>query len=212
MTARSTRAGGIHAVVPDVLARCLSRAPGGHGEARIVIRAIGGSADRPEGVSLETLNLFPTPWPPPPPGPDDLRAAVHVVGGAREKVAHADPLVLDVQNRGSTAWVDAAAEPDWSGNAALELRWRRLPSGPEDRSQRLRLPRVLHPGRRGAGGGAARPTTARSTASVPGTSPSCRSRPQERRLRLKPRPPSASARRRPMARSDGRPCVSASRP
>ena len=117
-------------------------------EARIVIRAIGGSTADPEGVSLETLNLFPTPWPPASPGPDDLRAAVHIVGGTREKVAHADPLVLDVQNRGAVAWVGATAEPDWSGNTALQLRWRRLPSGPEDRSQRLQLPRVLHPGDR----------------------------------------------------------------
>ena len=114
-------------------------------EARIVIRAIGGTAGGPEGVSLEMLNLFPTPWPPPP-DPHDRRAAVHVVGGARERVAHVDLLVLDVQNRGSVAWADGAGDPDWSGNAALELRWRRIPSGPDDRSQRLRLPRVLHPG------------------------------------------------------------------
>ena len=117
-----------------------------HGEARIVIRVIGGMADRPEGVPLETLNLFPAPWPPPPAGLLDLRAAVRVVGGARERVAHTDLLVLDVQNRGSTVWADAAADPDLSGNVALELRWRRVPSGPEDRTQRLRLPRVLHPG------------------------------------------------------------------
>jgi hypothetical protein len=114
-------------------------------EARIVIRAIGGTADRPEGAALEMLNLFSAPWPPPPAGPLDLRAAVRVVGGAREKVAHSD-LVLDVQNRGSVAWADVAADRDPSGNAALELRWRHVPSGLEDRTQRLRLPRVLHPG------------------------------------------------------------------
>ena len=107
---------------------------------------IGGAAAVPQGVSLETLNLFPAPWPPPPPGPDDLRAAVQIVGEAREKVAHAEPLVVNVQNRGSIAWADSAAEPDWSGNTALQFRWRSLSSGAEDRSQRLRLARVLHPG------------------------------------------------------------------
>ncbi len=115
-------------------------------EAHIVIRTIGGAAAVPQGVSLETLNLFPAPWPPPPPGPDDLRAAVQIVGEAREKVAHAEPLVVNVRNRGSIAWADSAAEPDWSGNTALQFRWRSLSSGAEDRSQRLRLPRVLHPG------------------------------------------------------------------
>jgi hypothetical protein len=115
-------------------------------EARIRIRALGGVGNGPQGVSLETLNLFPTPWPPPPAGPDDRRAAVHVVGDVHEKVAHVDLLALDVQNRGSTAWLDAAGEEGAGGDAALEFRWRRLPAGPEDRTQRLRLPRVLHPG------------------------------------------------------------------
>jgi hypothetical protein len=115
-------------------------------EARIVIRASGGTADHTEGFALETLNLFRAAWPPPPAGPLDLRAAVRLVGGAREKVAHADQLVLDVQNRGAIPWADLQADRDSLGRVALELRWRRLPGGPEDRTQRLRLPRVLHPG------------------------------------------------------------------
>ena len=114
-------------------------------EARIVIQAVGGAAHGPAGMALETLNLFPGPWPPPHP-PVDLRAAVRVVSGARELVAHTDLLVVDVQNRGATAWADASGERDPSGNAALELRWRRSPSGVEDRTQRMRFPRVLHPG------------------------------------------------------------------
>jgi hypothetical protein len=68
------------------------------------------------------------------------------VGGAREKVAHTDPLVVDVKNRGAIAWADASVDGDPTGNAALELHWRRLSSGVEDRTQRLKLPRVLHPG------------------------------------------------------------------
>jgi acyl dehydratase len=51
-----------------------------------------------------------------------------------------------VQNRGATAWADASGDRDPSGNAALELRWRRSPSGVDDRTQRMRFPRVLHPG------------------------------------------------------------------
>jgi arylsulfatase A-like enzyme len=115
-------------------------------EARIVIRATGGTAGGPPGVALETVNLFPAPWPPPQARPLDLRAAVRVVGGAHERVAHTDPLVVDLKNRGAIAWADASVDGDPTGNAALELHWRRLPSGVEDRTQRLKLPRVLHPG------------------------------------------------------------------
>jgi hypothetical protein len=115
-------------------------------EVRIRIRTLGGAGTGQDGVALETLNLFPTPWPPPPAGAHDLRAAVHIVGGTRERVAHADRIAVDVQNQGSLAWPSAASESHDSSEAALELRWRRLPSGPEDRSQRLRLPHVLHPG------------------------------------------------------------------
>jgi arylsulfatase A-like enzyme len=124
----------------------LDRCPGlrAASEARIRIRALGGFNNGPQGVSLEIVNLFPTPWPPA--GADDRRAAVHVVGNVSERVAHVDLLALNVQNRGATAWVDAAGNQDGGGDAALEFRWRPLPAGPEDRTQRLRLPRVLHPG------------------------------------------------------------------
>jgi Sulfatase len=117
-------------------------------DARIVVRMIGSQSERQEGVALETLNLFPASWPPPPAKPGDLRAAVHVVGGLSPRTARADPLVLDVHNRGSVAWVDATDPDEHRGGAALELRWRRVREGPDDRSQRLQLPYVLHPGDR----------------------------------------------------------------
>jgi hypothetical protein len=112
-------------------------------EARIVVRT-NGARDGEEGVALETLNLFPSAWPPPRGGAGELRAEVHVEGGAAARTARADPLVVDVHNRGSVAWADAA-DLDGRPDAALELRWRRLAGGPEDRSQRLQLPYVLHP-------------------------------------------------------------------
>jgi hypothetical protein len=115
-------------------------------EARIVVRMTGSQNERQDGVALETLNLFPGTWPPPPAGPRDLRAAVDVVGGLSPRTARADPLVLDVHNRGSVAWVDATDPDGHRGGAALELRWRRVREGPDDRSQRLQLPYVLHPG------------------------------------------------------------------
>jgi Sulfatase len=115
-------------------------------EARIVVRVTGGQSERQEGVALEILNLFPAAWPPAPAGPGDLRAAVHVVGGLAPRTARADPLVLNVHNRGSVAWVDTTDPDGHRGDAALELRWRRVREGPDDRSQRLQLPYVLHPG------------------------------------------------------------------
>jgi hypothetical protein len=117
----------------------------GANEAHIEIRTLLGTSGDSAGVALETLNLYEAPWPPPPAGPHDLRAAVTLVGSTHEKVAHMDPLVLDVQNRGSTAWAGTASHPDRASGIALEFRWRRLPSGPDDRSQRLQLPRVLQP-------------------------------------------------------------------
>jgi hypothetical protein len=113
-------------------------------EARIVIRTSAGTRDAQQGVAIETLNLFPATWPPPPASPEELRAAVHVVRPGAEIVARGDPLVLDIYNRGTAAWVDAP-DPDIDGGAVLELRWQRIPAGPRDSSQRLRLPRVLYP-------------------------------------------------------------------
>ena len=113
-------------------------------EARVVVRMTGNQSEQ-HGVALETVNLFPGSWPPPLPGPGDLRAAVHLVGGPSPRTARADPLVLDVHNRGSVAWVDATGPDGHSAGAALELRWRRVREGSEDRSQLLQLPYVLHP-------------------------------------------------------------------
>jgi hypothetical protein len=113
-------------------------------EARIVIRTGARSRDGQQGVAIETVNLFPATWPPPPARPASLRAAVHVAHGAAETVARGEPLVLDVYNRGSAAWVDAP-DPEGRGGAVLELRWQRIPAGARDHSQRLRLPRVLYP-------------------------------------------------------------------
>jgi sulfatase-like protein len=113
-------------------------------DARIVVRMTGRQREQ-HGVALETLNLFPGTWPPPTPGPGDLRAAVHVVGGLSPRTARGDPLILDVHNRGSVAWVDATGPDGRRAAAALELRWRRVRGGSDDRSQLLQLPYVLHP-------------------------------------------------------------------
>lgn len=117
-------------------------------EAHVVIHSgtVPGERGRPRGVALEVLNLFQGEWPPPTARPGDLRAAVRVVGGVTETVERGQPLALEIQNRGTLAWAEAGGgASDPRGNVTLELRWRRLPSGPSDRSQRLRLPRVLHP-------------------------------------------------------------------
>jgi hypothetical protein len=117
-------------------------------EADIVIQSatVKGEDGRPRGVGVETINLFAAPWPPPPPAPGELEGTVSVVGTATG-VARTEPVVAQVGNTGAAVWGEAGAQgtPERSC-VAVELRWRRLPAGPVDRTQQLRLPRVLYPG------------------------------------------------------------------
>jgi len=122
----------------------------GSTEARIVIRS-GTSKEtngRIRGVAIETVNLFAAAWPPSAPGPGDWQGRA-TLDGPVDAVARAAPIGVWVRNTGRSPWVQAGGdgETERSG-VALELRWRSLPAGPADRSQRLRIPRVAFPGDR----------------------------------------------------------------
>ena len=117
-------------------------------EADIVIQssATNGPDGKPRGVAVEVVQLFSLPWPPPPPPAEAMSALLALDGGLTKAVARTAPVGLRVQNTGAGVWarVAGAGAPVEPGNA-LELRWRQA-DGAEDRTQRLRLPRVLYPG------------------------------------------------------------------
>jgi hypothetical protein len=116
-------------------------------EARLAIESatVKGEDGHERGIGLETVNLFSAPWPPPPAAPGDLQGSLAIVG-APSVTARSTPATVDVRNTGRGIWSDVAQGAPARASVSLALSWRRLPGGPVDTTQQLRLPHVLYPG------------------------------------------------------------------
>jgi hypothetical protein len=114
-------------------------------EATLTFESATGRMDdgREVGVPVENVTMLPSSWPPASMTTSDWRGALALESGT-SAVARATPVRVLVRNTGKGMWSNAAGE----AAVAVSLAWRRVPGGPADTTQQLRLPEVLFPGER----------------------------------------------------------------
>ena len=116
-------------------------------QVRLVIATPPWTADqqRPQGVAVETVNLFESDWPVTGSDPARYRGAIRAIGeqaGAGRTAG--DPMTIEVVNTGEGVWLPPADSPGGGGVLLIALRWQRLAGG-RAYEQRLNLPHAVYP-------------------------------------------------------------------